>query len=316
MEPIIQSNPIALSLLIPGLISAVLGIYALVTRRVIGSRTFAVLMFALSVWSLAYGGELASLRLEGMLFWTVLEYLGIVTVPVLWLLLVLLYTGREELVTSRNVILLFIVPAVTIILVGTNQFHHFFYSAVSVDTEGPFPMMILAKGPWSWVHTGYSYITILVGMVLLSEKLLHERVVYRKQIIAMLIGSLVPWIFNILYQIFSFMPLHHLDVTPYGFAITGIVIAWAMYRYQLFDLVPVARDRVFENMNDGMIFIDSRDRVVDANKSACRIMGWTDSAVGKPSGAMLARWPALLAVAREKGTVITELPKIDKLAGT
>jgi diguanylate cyclase (GGDEF)-like protein/PAS domain S-box-containing protein len=31
---------------------------------------------------------------------------------------------------------------------------------------------------------------------------------------------------------------------------------------------------------------------------------------------MLARWPALLAVAREKGTIITELPKIDKVAGS
>ena len=125
MEPIIQSNPIALSLLIPGLISAVLGLYALASRRVIGSRTFAILMFALFIWSTAYGGELASLKLEGMLFWTVLEYLGIATVPVLWLILVLLYTGREESVTVRNVILLFIVPAVTIIMVGTN--HNYCY---------------------------------------------------------------------------------------------------------------------------------------------------------------------------------------------
>jgi diguanylate cyclase (GGDEF)-like protein/PAS domain S-box-containing protein len=316
MEPLIQSNPIALSLLVPGLISAVLGLYALISGRVIGSRTFAALMFALFVWSVAYGGELASLRLEGMLFWTFLEYLGIATVPVLWLLLVLLYTGREESVTVRNVILLFIVPAVTIIMVGTNQFHHLFYSSVTVDTGGPFPMMSLTKGPWSWVHTVYSYVTILIGIVLLSERLLQQSVIYRKQIAAMLIGSVVPWVFNILYQIFGFMPLQHLDVTPYSFTITGIVVAWAMYRYQLLDLVPVARDRVVENMDDGMIFLDSKDRVVDANKSAHRILGWTDSVIGKPAGAMLARWPALLEIARAKGTVTAELQKNDKLAGS
>ena len=312
VELLLRSNPVALTLLIPGLTAGALAVFAFVNRRVPGSRAFGFAMLAVFTWSMAYAGELSSLKLEGMLFWLSLEYLGVAPLTVLFLLLALIYSGREKFVTTRNIILLFIVPTIIIALVATNQFHHFVYSAVGVDEQGPFPMLALTRGPGYWINIVYSYSALILGVILLSTRLSHPRLVYRKQVIAVLCGLLVPWVLNVLYQMFNIVPLHHLDLTPFGFMVTGFVIAWAMYRYQLFNMVPIARGRVLETMLDGMIVLDSQDRVVDVNKSAERILGWTDSAVGKPAGAMLARWPDLLELSKSGGTRPVELARIDQ----
>lgn len=102
-----RHNPVALTLLIPGLISAALAIYTFNLRNVAGSRVFAFVMLAISVWSLAYSAELSCLNLEGMMFVAKFEYLGIATLPVLWLILTLLYTGRRRWVSVPHMIILF-----------------------------------------------------------------------------------------------------------------------------------------------------------------------------------------------------------------
>jgi len=265
-------------------------------------------MVSVCAWCVAYAGELSSLKLETMLFWLSLEYAGVATLPVFWLILALLYSGREKFLTVRNIVMLFIVPVMIIALVATNQLHHFVYSAVSADLDGPFPMLSLTRGPGYWINMFYSYFTLMLGAILLLTRLNHPRLVYRKQIIAMLIALLFPWALNLLYQIFNITPLYHLDLTPYGFAVTGLIIAWAMYRYQLFDITPAVRARVLEIMGDGLIVLDLQGKVIDANRSAAQLLGWSDSAIGKPAMAMLAGWPELLQLSQSGASASIELP--------
>ena len=128
MDLYFRLNPVALTLLIPGLISTALAIYILCTRRVAGSRVFAFVNIAVAVSSLAYGAELASLNIESMMLVTEIEYLGIASLPVLWLILTLIYTGHNRWVRVRYVVALFIIPFITVVLVSTSQFQHLYYS--------------------------------------------------------------------------------------------------------------------------------------------------------------------------------------------
>jgi len=294
MELIFHPNLVALSLLIPALISGGLAIYAFARPPVVGSRVFAFLMLAVCVWSVFYGLELSCLSLEGMLAIIVLEYLGIATIPVLWLMLTLLYTGREKMVTRGNVVLLFIIPFITIVLVATNPLHHLYYSSAGLDNSGPFPMIALTRGPWYWVNSVYSYALLLAGTILLIAKLGGAGTVFRSQVIAMLIGVSVPWAVNILYIAFGLMPLGHVDLTPFAFAVSGVVIAWGMFRYGLFDIVPVAYDMVVDNMDDAMIVLDSERRIVGYNREAGRIFGLTRASMGQPAVDSWQEWPELV----------------------
>jgi diguanylate cyclase (GGDEF)-like protein/PAS domain S-box-containing protein len=294
MELFFRLNPVALTLLIPGLISAALALYTFNIRRVAGSRVFAFVMLAVSLWSLAYGAELACLNLESMMLVTEFEYLGIATVPVLWLILTLLYTGRSKWICTRYIIGLFIVPFITLVLVSTSQFHHFYYSSISLDISGPFPQLSLTRGTWYWINSGYAYAAVLLSAGLLLEKLRSPHSAYRPQIIAMLIGVSFPCIVNVLYLAFGLALFGHVDLTPFAFAASGIVITWGIFRYRLFSIIPIAREHVIESMKEGVIVVDSENKLGDINLASRHIFGWDDSDLGKPVTSILQDWPDII----------------------
>ena len=294
MESFIRLNPIALSLAIPALISGSLAAYAFTRRPVVGSRVFAFLMLALCVWSVFYGVELSCLQLQGMLISAVLEYLGIAAVPVLFLILTLVYTGREEWVTQRTIILLFVIPFITIVMVATNHLHYFYYSTTSVDTGGPFPMIALTRGPWFWVHSVYSYAALLAATFLLIARLGKQGTMFRKQVIAMLVGLCAPWTVNILYVAFGLMPFGHLDLTPFAFTVTGVVIAWSMFSHSLFDIVPMACDKIVDSIDDAILVLDRRKRIVEYNRAAREILELSEADIGQPVAIVWKDRPDLL----------------------
>lgn len=173
-------------------------------------------------------------------------------------------------------------PFITLVLVSTSQFHQFYYSSISLDTSGPFPQLSLTRGIWFWINSGYSYAAVLVSTGLLLEKLRYPQPAYRPQIISLLIGVSVPWIVNILYLAFDFSLFGHVDLTPFAFAVSGLVITWGIFRYRLFNVVPIVREHVIESMNEGVIVVDSENKLEDINIASRQIFGWDDSALGRP----------------------------------
>ncbi|RLC59259.1 MAG: PAS domain-containing sensor histidine kinase, partial [Chloroflexota bacterium] len=203
----------------------------------------ALLMLAVAVWSLGYALELGSADLPTQVFWAKVEYLGIVSVPVMWLAFVLQYSGREKWLTRRNRVLLAIIPLVTLLLVWTNDTHGLIWSNIGQDTSSPFLVLDLTYGAGFWINWVYSYLLLLLGTLLLIQTLLRSLYLYRGQLIALLIGALAPWIGNALY-VSGLDPFPHLDLTPFAFTLSGLAVAWGLFRYRLLDIVPVARDAV------------------------------------------------------------------------
>jgi PAS domain S-box-containing protein len=262
-------------------VSAALALFAWRRTDVPGAFPFGLLLLAVVEWSLTYTLELGGVGLRSKLFWVKTEYLGITTVPVFWLAFVLQYTGRGQWLTSRRWALLLVVPLLTTVFACTNEAHGLIWSDIRLDTSGPYVMLDLTYGAWWVIHVVYSYCLLVIGTLLLIQGLFRSPPLYRGQAVALLIGALVPWIGNAMY-IFDLNPLPNMDWTPAAFSLTGLVIGWALFRYRLFDIGPVAREAVFENMSDGVIVLDSHDRIVDLNPAAQTILGWTaDSGIGQ-----------------------------------
>jgi PAS domain S-box-containing protein len=74
-----------------------------------------------------------------------------------------------------------------------------------------------------------------------------------------------------------------MDPTPCAFAVSGIAVAWGLFRYDLFDIVPAAHDIVIQGMVDGLIVLDASRRIVELNPAAERILGMQrELYVGRP----------------------------------
>ena len=289
-----QLNPYALSLIISALISGVTAFYSWRRRPAPGAALFALLMLAITVWTLGYGLELTCLTLACMLFWIKIEYLGIATLPGIWMAFTLQFTGHETWLTWRRVALLFVVPAITLVINWTNEFHYWHYRSVAVNTSSPFPLLAITRGPWYWTHIAYFYLMLLAGTILLWQMFRRSAGLYRRQAGFILMGALAPWAVNIAYMA-GLRPFAYLDLTPFAFTVTGSAAGWGLFRYRLLDIVPVARDKVLESMRDGVLVLDMQARIVDANPAALQFLDRSArEVIGQPAAQILSRWPDLL----------------------
>jgi len=273
-----QIVPYMFLLLGAPLISAALAVYAWRHRATRGATLLAVLLVAWAWWGAAYALELlAGANLPQKLLWAALKYVGVVTVPVTWLAFALVYTLRERWLTRRNIILLTLVPLTTVVLALTNGAHHLVWSDEKIVTAGPFLALVVSFRFWFWIHTAYSYFLLLLGTVLFARSLVRSPRLYRWQIVVLLFGAVAPWVGNAI-SIFNLettpdLNWSSLDWSSLVFTVTGIAFTWGLFRFRLFDLVPIARERVIEDMRDGMLVLDRQNRIVDINPAAQHIFG-------------------------------------------
>lgn len=277
-----QNSPYAWALVLTAVASGIVVLLAWRRRPAPGAWPTVFLMLAVAFWSLAYALELGRANLEAQIFWAKVQYLGIVSVPVIWLILALEYTGLAKWLTRRNLILLAIVPLLTLLLAWTNDLHGLIWTQVGQVTIDSYVMLDLTYGVFFWVHLVYAYMMMLVGTIRFLQVLIRSPQLYRGQAGAVLVGALTPWIGNALY-VSGLSPVPHLDLTPLGFTVSGLALAWAILRFRLLDFVPVARENVIQGLGDSVIVLDAQDRIADLNPAAESLIGRSSAeVVGQP----------------------------------
>ncbi|MET1054688.1 MAG: histidine kinase N-terminal 7TM domain-containing protein [Pedobacter sp.] len=259
-------NVYALTLVFLGSITLLLSFYIL-SNETGAVRWVGLLMLSNSIWSIGYGLELASTSLLQMKLLINIEYLGITSLPFNWFLFCLVLAGKEKwLRKTSNKVLITVVPLFTLLLLWTNSHHHLYYRNLGIDSSGSFPMLKIYPGIAYYLFTFYFYILLAIGNYLLIKKFSKSDAVYRKQNRAVLTGALIPWIANFAYML-HLRPLNNLDMTPYAFMIANTMIFVAIYRFELFDTLPVAREKVLELMRDGFVVLDHQNRIIDYNSA-------------------------------------------------
>jgi PAS domain S-box-containing protein len=203
-----------------------------------------------------------------------IEYLFITSAPVLWFLFVMQYASQGANVAGWRKAWLFIIPAITVALVWTDQYHGLVRHDFWLDTSGSFYVTRKTYGPWFWVFTAYINVLMVWSAVKLARALYRSPDLYRSQVIVLLVGMALPWIGNYVWLLGQHA-WSLLDPTPVAFAVSGTVLAVGLFRFGLFDIVPAARDAVIENMPNGVVVLDTRGRIVDLNPAAAAILRCT-----------------------------------------
>ncbi len=308
-------SPFALLPFIPPLILAALFPYVWKHRQTPGAKSLIVLFLALIEWGLAYALEvLPGVDLSTKIFWVSVKYIGVAAVPVAWLAFALEYSGRQQWLTRRNIIWLSCIPVITAMLALSN-FGGLMRHSMTLVQAGPFSALDFSFGLWFWVHAAYSYILVLLGTIFIFQMYRRSSGLYHRQAFALLLAAIVPWISNALF-IFGVSPIPYLDLTSFAFTITALVWVWALLRFRLLDITPVARDAVFESMTDVVLVLDPGNRVVDLNPAAQKAIGRTTAeAIGQPVERILANWSNLVERYRNLAEVREEI-SIPTLDGT
>jgi PAS domain S-box-containing protein len=290
-----QFSLLSLLPLLASLVALMIAIYAWRLRSKRGAIALMCVAIATTIWALGYGLEIAGTDLSTKLFWAKVQYIGIATVPLCWLLFAVVYTGHERWLTPRNIFLICIIPVATILLAFTNDWHGLLWSSYYLNPADNTLPLIVEHGTWFWVYWIYSQLIVLSGTIILIRTLRGAQRPYRWQAALILLAALLPWIGNFLY-VAGLNPFAPLDLTPFAFVLSEVVIALAFSRFQLLSLTPIAQAMVIENLNDSVFVFDEQNTLVDLNPAAEQLLGVpSDSAIGQPVSSLFTRWPALLA---------------------
>lgn len=289
-----QQNAYILFSLISAILSSAAAIYIWRRRSAAGALSLALLMLSIAIWSFAYAMELSGTEKPIMRFWLRIEYLGIAFLPLWGVLFTLQYTGRNKWLTIRNITALSVIPIITLILNWTNEWHQLFYKEINLEISHGMAILVLTKGIWYWVHISFVYAVYLLMSLLILHMYWQRGRLYRVQALTVVVAMLPPVIGNMLY-LTNLSPFPNLDLSPFAFNATGILIIWGLFHYRIFNVVPVARDMLIENISDGLLVLDIANCVVDINPAAQRLTGVEiSSAIGQNIETLLPAWTEFL----------------------
>jgi PAS domain S-box-containing protein len=225
-----------------------------------------------------------------------LSYLGVVSVGPLWLLFNLAYSQRRNSINRREMLTLWVIPAIILALVFTNEWHHLLWTNITPVSPEPGAVLIYDHGIAFYLNIFYIYSLMLAGTLILLRTSLRTFQQYVPQTLALVLGGLAPLIGNFLYLIVIDAG-SGIDLTPFTIALMGLFYAGSTFYLKLFDLVPLARERLITDMVDGIIVIDEKERIIDLNATAIAIIG-PGLVIGRQLETALAGWPDLLECCR------------------
>jgi signal transduction histidine kinase len=259
---------------------------ALVWRRRANAAAASLLVvLAAMQWSVAYALELSAGDPASRQFWGDLKYVGICLLPPAWLALVARYTGRTGWSNPAVGALLAIEPLAVLVLLANNATHDLIrFEPAAAPGSGE---AVVEAGPLFWPHLIYTDAVIWTGTAVLLLTLGRMSRLYRRQS-AILFGAVfLPVVVNLLFNL-DLGPFGRVDLTPFAFLTTAAVLVWAVLRFNLLDLRPVARSRSFQTIGDPVLVLDPFGRVIDANPAAERLVGQPIAAVaGQPLDRLL-----------------------------
>ena len=264
-----------------------LGVYLLANRDRQATVPLAVTTFGLAVWSLGALGEIPAGRFWYSQFHRLLHLGTLVTVFGAFVF-ALEYTGRERYITRQTLgaLAAYGVVAFTVLVVNPGQL--FFGDLTAVETIRGF------EYGWAPLLAGHSvvlYAFIAAVLFMMVEFVLRSRQwLYRGQVAALLLGTFVPVVLNLLYLTGTV----ELRVTPIGFAASVLLFTFAVVNYRLGDVTPIAREKVLDTVRDGVLVVDTDGRITDSNPAAHRLLGVDRPPVGRSVSDVLGAIPELL----------------------
>jgi diguanylate cyclase (GGDEF)-like protein/PAS domain S-box-containing protein len=241
------------------------------SRHLPGVRVFLAVVGLTVSWGMGYSVELLVADLDSKLVFSNLEFIPIALLPVALLAFALDYTGRNRWLAPIRLAPICVIPVVTNILLWVDQ-GHLMRRTSWLDTIGPYPVVGRTWGPWFWVHAGYSYLLLTVAILILLKAFFSGARPHRKRLFAIILGLLIPIAAATVEAIVPSSSVFD-DLTPAVLILAVLLLAWGLLLVRVFNLVPVARHTLVENMRDGLIVVDGAGQVLDLNESARRLIG-------------------------------------------
>jgi len=284
--------------LVPYLISLALSfgvfIYSWQHRQVRGAGAYTWFVAAQTLSIFGFIMELISPTLDIKILWDKFQWvteISIIVVAFLIFAVQFTETRIKKPIIFWSVVIS--IPVIFNILLITDGIHHLLYPNPHLTGSLPFPELVYDFTFVVYIISLYLYVTTFYGIGLLIARVFRPHNLYRSQLLTIAIGFLIPVVLSV-FGLFNIKISPQRDIFPFSSALGNLIVAWGLFRFRLFEIVPIARERIFENMIDPVIVVDSLDRVIDINQVALKsIAKKASQVIGQPSAVVFSEWIAL-----------------------
>lgn len=242
----------------------------IVTKKVKIARTLIQILLCAVIWIFCFGFSLFLYDKMLMYYLFAFSYIGVSFIGPLWFIFSCKWTGSLKAISSYEKAI-FIIPSIFLFLVLTNPLHNLIFSNIDFIYKESLLLMNVESGILWYVFVFILYGHIILGIILLIRYILSARGIYKTQAMIMTIGTVIPLLVNLISLIF-FSSSSYQDTTPIFFVITGLLYYMGLSKKQLIDIIPVARDTIFDTIQDPVIVLNTSKKIVDANPSAKKLM--------------------------------------------
>ena len=225
---------------------------------------------ALLLWTVGYAFELASVSLQAKLFWANLQYVGLLSMPVLWLRVTQRALGWDDIARAVWLTL----TAVSVALMATVYLNpgHLFRGQPSLVLGGPVPLVSPDYGPLFYVLcVPFSLSLAVVSLVGFARTARSGLPLYRARAFLLLAAMLLPVVGGALYMAGA-LPWRDFDPASATLSVAAILCGVALLRYRTFDVAPLAREALVDQLADGIVVTNERGLLIDFNAAAADIL--------------------------------------------
>jgi diguanylate cyclase (GGDEF)-like protein len=240
-------------------------VIAIFRRKVRHLRFFTMLMLASCIYALGFLLQHLSVDYFELLQGARVQYLGASFVSPMLLFFIMDFCGVKQ--KPWLIVSALVIPVVTIALVFTYPFNGIYFGE-SLFTKDPIPLLIFSGSVFRTVYFVYSYGVMLTAFSICIVYRSKRDALFKKHSVYILIAVSIPMIGNLLT---AFLKLFPIDLTSAFAGIMGTIIAYILVFTEMFQIAPLAREEIVENMQDGFILIDPAGRFLDANRAAKRL---------------------------------------------
>jgi diguanylate cyclase (GGDEF)-like protein len=218
-----------------------------------------------AIYNFGYAMEINAVSQASLFFWIRFQHIGIQFIVPFWLLFSLFITAKNRGLRPWLIGLVFLVPTAGFIaaqtLGGLNLLHPNAHMAAGValspfvyDRTWPLYAITLVQSAYLAVSLGFFIRALIRGVPF-----------PRSQATIYVVGSIAPWISSLLYN-FGFSP-NNIDLSPFALGLSISLFVAGFLKIGILDISPLARDLIFEGMQDGVMVMDVQGRLADMNRA-------------------------------------------------
>lgn len=244
---------------------ATLALYALANLRyqVPGTVWFILLCGAAGLWAGGYAFEKIQTTTEGFRLAATIEYLGVPFVPGLWFLVALHWMGHRWSSSKTLKVVILSLGALISLAVMTNGWTGLWYAALEPTDRLGYAHRV--NGPLYYPYWAYG-MSLLVTTVVTALRSREPDRRHGLRTALIVVVSAIPIVCSVLFQI-GVRP-GGIDITVVALFPAFLAVAWGLFSHDLIRILPIARQAVLESMDQAVVVLDPRGRMIDHNAAA------------------------------------------------